>query len=96
MHSISLNFSFCQNETAVSFDQNENTATFTENSKLFQRLNFFHSFIEDSLRAQNALCCKTGGEIFGLLVSKQDGMVFSSSPTLLSLVRVNLPIPTHF
>ncbi len=31
-------------------------------------------------RAQNALCSKTGGAIVGLLVSKQDGMVFSSSP----------------
>ncbi len=38
-------------------------------------------------------CSKTGGAIIGLLVSKQDGMVFSSSPTLLSLVRVNQPIP---
>ena len=42
------------------------------------------------------LCCKTGGAIIGLRVSKQDGMVFSSSPTFLSLVRVNPPIPTQF
>ncbi len=39
-------------------------------------------------RVQNALCGKTGGAIIGLLVSKQDGMIFSSSPTCLSLVRV--------
>jgi hypothetical protein len=31
---------------------------------------------------QNALCGKTGEAIIGLLVSKQDGMVFSSSPML--------------
>ncbi len=47
-------------------------------------------------RAQNALCCKTGGAIVGLRVSKQGGMIFSSSPTCLSLVRVNPPIPTRF
>ncbi len=32
----------------------------------------------------------------GLRVSKQDGMVSSSSPTFLSLVKVNPPIPTQF
>ncbi len=49
-------------------------------------------------RAQNALCSKTGGTIIGLRVSKQDGMVFSSSPTwrLLSLVKANQSIPTQF
>ena len=47
-------------------------------------------------RAQNALCCKTGGAIIGLQVSKQDGMVSSSPPICLSLVRVNPPIPTQF
>ena len=47
--SISLNFSFSQNEKAVSFDQNENNATFTENLKLFQWFKMFHSFIEDGL-----------------------------------------------
>ncbi len=44
----------------------------------------------------NALCGKTGGAIIGLRVSKQDGMVFPSSPTCLSFVRVNPPIPTQF
>jgi hypothetical protein len=39
---------------------------------------------------------KTGSAIIGLLVSLQDAMVFSSSPTLQSLVRVNPPIPTQF
>ncbi len=47
-------------------------------------------------RAQNALCSKTGGAIIGLWVSKQDVMIFSSSPTCLSLVRVNPPILTQF
>jgi hypothetical protein len=47
--SISLNFSFSQNEKAVSFDQNENTATFTENLKLFQWFKMFHSFIDFGL-----------------------------------------------
>jgi hypothetical protein len=47
-------------------------------------------------RAQNALCGKTGGTIIRLLVSYQNGMVFSSYPTLLCLVRVNPPIPTRF
>ncbi len=51
-------------------------------------------------REQNALCGKTGGAIIGLLVSEQVGMVFSSSPTRLSLlvlvVRVNPPISTQF
>jgi hypothetical protein len=39
---------------------------------------------------------KTGGVIIGLLVSKQDEMGFSSSPALLSLERVNPPVPTKF
>ncbi len=47
-------------------------------------------------RAQNALCGKMGGASIELRVSKQDGMVFSSSPTYLSFVRVNPPIPTQF
>jgi hypothetical protein len=47
--SFSLNFSFCHNEKPFSFDQNENTATFTENLKLFQWFEMFHSFIEDGL-----------------------------------------------
>ena len=48
--SISLNFSFSQNEKAVSFDQNENNATFTENLKLFQWFKMFHSFIDLGLK----------------------------------------------
>jgi hypothetical protein len=47
--SITLKFSFWQNETAVSFDQNENTAAFIENFKLFQWLKIFHSSLEDGL-----------------------------------------------
>ena len=35
VHSISLNFSFCQNETAVSFDGWENFSTFHEKLNLF-------------------------------------------------------------
>jgi hypothetical protein len=61
--------------------------------KNLKRSNFGQSVF---LRAQNALCGKTGGAIIRPLVSKQDGMVFSSSPTLLCLVRVNPPIPTRF
>ena len=61
--------------------------------KNLKRSNFGQSVF---FRAQNALCGKTGGAIIGLRVSKQDGMVFSSSPTCLSFVRVNPPIPTHF
>jgi hypothetical protein len=61
--------------------------------KNLKRSNFGQSVF---FRAQNALCGKTGGAIIGLWVSKQDGMVFSSSPTCLSFVRVNPPIPTHF
>jgi hypothetical protein len=62
-------------------------------TKNLKRNNFCQSVF---FKAQNALCGKTGGAIIGLLVSKQDGMVFSSSPTLLSLVKVNQPIPTQF
>ncbi len=65
----------------------------TSKTKNLKRSNFGQSVF---FRAQNALCSKTGGAIIGLLVSKQDGMVFSSSPTCLSLVRVNQPIPTQF
>jgi hypothetical protein len=36
---------------------------------------------------QNALCSKTGGAIIGLWVSKQDGMVFTSSTTCLSFSK---------
>ncbi len=63
--------------------------------KNLKRSNFGQSVF---FRAQNALCSKTDGAIIGLLVLKQDGMVFSSSPTCLSLVtwRVNPPIPTEF
>ncbi len=49
MRSISLNFSFCQNETAVSFDQKETSATFHENLKRFPRSKMFHSFIDFGL-----------------------------------------------
>jgi hypothetical protein len=68
-------------------------------TKNLKQSNFSQSVI---FRVQNALCCKTGGAIIGLLLSKQDGMVFSSSLTLssspihLSLVRVNQHIPTQF
>jgi hypothetical protein len=55
MLSISLNFSFCQNEKPFSFDQNENNATFTENLKLFQWFKMFHSFIDLGL-SRAALC----------------------------------------
>ncbi len=41
---FSHNFSFCKNETAVSFDQQETSATFHENLKLFLRSKMFHSF----------------------------------------------------
>ena len=61
--------------------------------KNLKRSNFGQSVF---FRAKNALCCKTGGAIIGLQVSKQVGMVFSSSPTCLSLERVNPPIPTQF
>ena len=61
--------------------------------KNLKRSNFGQSVF---FRAQNALCCKSGGAIIGLQVSKQDGVVFSSSPTCLSFVRVNPPIPTQF
>ncbi len=51
-------------------------------------------FLSAQKLRQNALSGKTGGAVIGLRVSKQDGMVFSSSPTCLSLVRVNQPIPS--
>ncbi len=38
-------------------------------------------------RAQNAFCGKTGRAIIGLLVSKQDGMVLSSSPNMSKLSK---------
>ena len=65
----------------------------TSKIKNLKRSNFSQSVF---FRAQNALCSKTGGAIVGLLVSKQVGMVFSSSPTCLSLVGVNQPTPTRF
>ncbi len=61
--------------------------------KNLKRSNFDQSVL---FRAQNALCGKKGGAIIGLQVSKQDGMVFSSSPTCLSLARVSPSIPTQF
>ena len=65
--SISLNFSFCQNEKPFSFDQNENNATFTENLKLFQWLKMFHFFIEDNgekeMRPVNSLLDGTHNSI---------------------------------
>jgi hypothetical protein len=61
--------------------------------KNLKRSNFGQSVF---LRAQNALCGKTGEAVIGLRVSEQDGMFFSSFPTRLSLVRVNQPIPTQF
>jgi hypothetical protein len=45
---------------------------------------------------KNALCGKPDGSIIGLRVSKQVGMIFSSSPTCLCLVGVNPSIPTQF
>jgi hypothetical protein len=62
-------------------------------NKNLKRSNFSQSVF---FRLQLELCGKTAGAIIGLRISEQDGMVFSSSPTRLSFVRVNPPIPTQF
>ncbi len=54
--------------------------------KKLKRSNFGQSVF---FREQNALCSKTGGAIIGLRVSKQDGMVFSSSPTCLKWTHLS-------